>query len=85
LHRSKLTSDGLALLQAIVEHCCDGLTIWSAVPRLAAYSKLSERKVQRLIHGEERDGRHHPDFAIGAFSLNSRLQTPPSAGLRFTA
>jgi hypothetical protein len=31
------------------EHCSDGSTIWAAIPRLAAYSKLSERKVQRLI------------------------------------
>jgi hypothetical protein len=31
------------------EHCSDGSTVWAAIPRLAAYSKLSERKVQRLI------------------------------------
>ena len=31
------------------EHCSDGSTIWAAIPRLAAYSKLSERKVQRVI------------------------------------
>jgi hypothetical protein len=33
----------------MVEHCSDGSTVWAAVPRLAAYSKLSERTVQRLI------------------------------------
>lgn len=31
------------------EHCSDGSTIWAGIPRLAAYSKLSERNVQRLI------------------------------------
>jgi hypothetical protein len=60
LHWYKLTGDELVLLQAMVEHCSDGSTIWASVPRLAAYSKLSERKVQRLIHGEERNGRHIP-------------------------
>ncbi len=32
------------------EHCSDDSVIWAAIPRLAAYSKLSERNVQRLIH-----------------------------------
>ena len=53
----KLTSDELVLLQAMVEHCSDGSTIWASISRLAVYSKLSERKVQRLIHGEDRDSR----------------------------
>ncbi len=60
LHWYKLSSDELVLLQAMAEHCSDGSTIWPAIPRLAAYSKLSERKVQRLIHGENRRGRHVP-------------------------
>jgi hypothetical protein len=44
----------------MVEHCSDGSTIWPSIARLAAYSKLSERKVQRLIHGEDRRGHHIP-------------------------
>jgi len=31
------------------EHCSDGSIIWAAIPRLAAYAKLSDRQVQRLI------------------------------------
>ncbi len=49
LHWYKLTTAEFALLTAMCEHCSDGSTIWAAIPRLAAYSKLSERKVQRLI------------------------------------
>jgi len=59
LHWYRLTSDELVLLQAMVEHCSDGSVIWAAIPRLAAYSKLSERTIQRLIHGEDRPGRPH--------------------------
>jgi hypothetical protein len=49
LHWYDLSSEELALLQAMVEHCSDGSTIWAAIPRLAAYSKLSERTVQRRL------------------------------------
>jgi helix-turn-helix protein len=35
----------------MVEHCSDGSTIWASIARLAAYSKFSERTVQRLIRG----------------------------------
>jgi Helix-turn-helix domain len=49
LHWYRLSSAEFALLTAMCEHCSDGATIWAAVPRLAAYSKLSERKVQRAM------------------------------------
>jgi|SRR6266536_2841236 len=35
----------------MIEHCSDGSTIWAAIPRLAAYSKLSARSTQRLVQG----------------------------------
>jgi len=51
LHLYLLTSAEFALLTAMCEHCSDGSTIWAAIPRLAAYSKLSERNVQYVIRG----------------------------------
>jgi hypothetical protein len=56
LHRYLLSTAEFALLTAMCEHCSDGSTIWAAIPRLAAYSKLSERKVQRLIRAFCRRG-----------------------------
>jgi hypothetical protein len=32
------------------EHCSDGSVIWASIARLAAYAKLSERYVTKLIH-----------------------------------
>src|SRR6266853_505791 len=49
LHWYQLATAEFALLTAMCERCSDGSTIWAAIPRLAAYSKLSERSVQRLI------------------------------------
>jgi hypothetical protein len=49
LHWYRLNVAEFALLTAMCEHCSDGATIWAAIPRLAAYSKLSERNVQRLM------------------------------------
>jgi hypothetical protein len=51
LHRYHLTTAEFALLTAMAEHCSDGSTIYAAVPRLAAYAKLSARQVERIIHG----------------------------------
>jgi hypothetical protein len=51
LHRYKLTSSELVLLQAMCEHCSSGETIWASTERLADYSKLSQRQVQRIIKG----------------------------------
>ena len=51
LHWYKLTPAEFALLTAMCEHCSDGSTVWAAIPRLAAYSKLTERTVQYLIRG----------------------------------
>lgn len=49
LHWYSLTTAEFSLLTAMCEHCSDGSTIWAAIPRLAAYSKLSERTVQLLL------------------------------------
>jgi hypothetical protein len=49
LHWYQLSASEFALLTAMCEHCSDGSTIWAAIPRLAAYSKLSERKVQYVL------------------------------------
>src|SRR5712692_3510791 len=49
LHRYLLSTAEFALLTAMCDHCSDGSTIWAAIPRLAAYSKLSERKVQYIL------------------------------------
>ena len=43
--------DEQSLVRAMVEHCSDGSILWAAVPRLAAYSKLSRRHIQHLLHG----------------------------------
>jgi len=51
LHWYRLTSAEFALLTAMCEHRSDGSTVWASVARLAAYSKLDERTVQRLIRG----------------------------------
>jgi hypothetical protein len=32
------------------EHCSDGSVIWASIARLAAYAKLSERYVTKLLH-----------------------------------
>lgn len=58
LHRYKLTATELVVLQAMVEHCSDGSTIWASIRRIAAYSNLCERTVQRVINGVNRNGRH---------------------------
>jgi hypothetical protein len=49
LHWYLLNVAEFAVLTAMCEHCSDGSTIWAAIPRLAAYSKLSERKVQYVL------------------------------------
>lgn len=51
LHWYRLSLAEFALLTAVCEHCSDGATIWASIRRLAAYSKLSERKVQYVIRG----------------------------------
>ena len=49
LHWYKLTSAEFALLTAMLEHNSGGSEVRPSVSRLAAYSKLDERTVQRLI------------------------------------
>jgi hypothetical protein len=53
LHRYKLTVGEFSLLTAMCEHCSDGSVIKASIPRLAAYAKLSEKQVDRLIDGYE--------------------------------
>ena len=50
-HWYKLTPSEFLVLKAMVEHCWDGSVLWPAVPRIAAYSKLDEKTVQRVLHG----------------------------------
>ncbi len=49
LHWYKLDVFEFAVLTAMCEHDWKGLSVWPSVARLAAYSKLSERKVQYVI------------------------------------
>jgi hypothetical protein len=51
LHWYRLSAAEFALLTAMCEHRSDGSTVWASVARLAAYAKLDERTVQRLIRG----------------------------------
>ncbi|MGA9808735.1 MAG: helix-turn-helix domain-containing protein [Candidatus Sulfotelmatobacter sp.] len=51
LHRYRLSVSEFSLLTAMCEHRSDGSTVWASISRLAAYSKLDERTVQRLIRG----------------------------------
>lgn len=37
------------------EHCSDGSVVWASLPRLARYSKLSRKTVQRALHGDPRN------------------------------
>lgn len=41
----------LLALKGMVEHCWDGSCIWMSIPRLAAYTKISEKQLQRIIGG----------------------------------
>ncbi len=49
LHWYKISPSELCLLTAMLEHNSDGSEVRPSVTRLAAYSKLDERTVQRLI------------------------------------
>jgi hypothetical protein len=51
LHWYRLTAAEFCVLTAMCEHRSDGSTVWASVARLAAYSKMYERTVQRLIRG----------------------------------
>jgi DNA-binding transcriptional ArsR family regulator len=46
---AEVNAHELLLLQAMVEHCSDGQKMYASVARLAAYTKLSRRTVQRLL------------------------------------
>ena len=51
LHWYQLSASEFAVLTAMCEACSDGRVVWAAIPRLAAYAKLSRRQVDRLIKG----------------------------------
>jgi hypothetical protein len=51
LHWYRITAAEFCLLTAMCEQKSDGSTIFASVRRLAAYSKLNERTVQRLLRG----------------------------------
>jgi hypothetical protein len=56
LHFYNLDVYEFAVLSAMCSHDWYGRTVWASVPRLAAYSKLSERKVQYLIRALRKRG-----------------------------
>lgn len=41
----------LLALKGMVEHCSNGSVIFPSIRRLSAYTKLSKKQLQRLIHG----------------------------------
>lgn len=51
LHWYQLSAAEFTLLTAMCEACSDGSVVFAAIPRLAAYARLSPRHVRRLIHG----------------------------------
>ena len=65
LYWASLTNAEKSVLDAMYEHCSDGSIVWAALPRLAAYSKLSRKTVQRALHGDHRKGRQHTLGLIG--------------------
>ena len=54
LYWSSLTNNEKSVLDAMYEHCWNGSIVWAALPRLAAYCKLSRKTVQRVLHGDPR-------------------------------
>jgi DNA-binding PadR family transcriptional regulator len=56
LHWYRLSAPQFLVLTAMCEAKSDGSTIWVSVERLAAYSKLSERTVQRVLRSLQRRG-----------------------------
>ena len=57
LYWASLTHKEKSVLDAMYEHCSDGSIVWASLPRLARYSKLSRKTVQRALHGDRRNGR----------------------------
>jgi hypothetical protein len=55
LYHKMLESEELAILLAMLEiGDSTGQSLYPSVPRIADYSKYSERTVQKILHGEER-------------------------------
>jgi hypothetical protein len=50
--------DEMGLVRAMLEHCSDGSTIWAAISRLSAYSKIPVTKIKALIHGRKATKKH---------------------------
>lgn len=57
LYWASLTNNEKSVLDAMYEHCSDGSIVWASLPRLARYSKLSRKTVQRALHGDHRNGK----------------------------
>src|ERR1039458_5917945 len=56
LHWYRLDVYEFAVLSAMCLHDWFGKTVWASIPRLAAFAKLSERKVQYVIRGLRKRG-----------------------------
>lgn len=56
----KLTCSEFCLVQAMIQHNSGGDCVYASIARLAAYSGLHERTIQKLIHGQKRRGRYVP-------------------------
>lgn len=57
LYWASLTHNEKSVLDAMYEHCSDGSIVWASLPRLARYGKVSRKTVQRVLHGDRRDGK----------------------------
>ena len=58
LYHKRLEPEELAVLLAMLEiGDSTGQFLFPSVPRIAAYTKYSERTVQKVLHGENRPGR----------------------------
>jgi hypothetical protein len=73
LHWYKLDCYEFGVLSAMCLHDWYGKTIWASIPRLAAFAKLSERKVQYVIRALRKRG-ILSEFAPGN-SANHRTVT----------
>lgn len=64
LYWYKLTARELVLLETMIQHSTDGQgsAIWTSMARLSDYSKINDRTVRRMIHGDHRKGKERPGF-----------------------
>jgi len=52
LYRYRLSHAQRAVLQAMAEHSSDGQEMFASIERIAAYTGLSARRVQQVLHGQ---------------------------------